>query len=307
MKKETVLITGVAGFIGSHVADAFINQGYIVVGVDNLLTGSIINIPKKVIFYNLNLNKPKKLIRILKKHQPTYIIHHASNLVNVSFSLKYPWKAYQDIVMTSHLLEAAKRFGAKHIVFASSANVYAHPPKLPITESSSINPVSPYGLTKLAIENHLKYFCTRYQLTYTIFRYFNVYGPRQSTKTSAAIPTIIDQTLKNNKITVIGGTQKRDFIFVKDVAKANLLACQKNIQGIFNIGTGKQTSINRIVAHIIKLTKKKPTIIYSLRDTADADSSKASIRKVKKQLDWHPETTLAEGLKETVMYYMKEK
>lgn len=303
MKKNTILITGVAGFIGSHIADLFIKKGHTVIGIDNLKHGNKKNANKKVILYNVDLTKSRKVKKILSLHHPEIIIHHASNLVDVAMSHKHPWLTYKDVIMTSNMLEDAQLFGVKHIIFSSSANVYGNIEAIPITEDSPIAPLSPYGISKIALENHLQYYAKRYGTKVTIFRYFNVYGTRQSPHSKAAIPSFINGIINSEVISVRGGTQTRDFIYVKDVALANYLAATRGIAGTFNIGTGKQIQIISVIEHISRILKKKPLIKHAERDVSDAPMSEASIYKAKKMLKWSPQTTLETGLRETARYY----
>lgn len=303
IKKNTILITGVAGFIGSHIADLFIEHGHTVIGIDNLRHGNKKNVNKRVILYNVDLTKTRKVKQILFSHHPEIIIHHASNLVDVAMSHKHPWLAYKDVIMTSNMLEDAQLFGVKHIIFSSSANVYGNIESIPITESSPISPLSPYGLAKAALENHLQYYSKRYGTKVTIFRYFNVYGTRQSIYSKAAIPNFINGILNSNIIEVRGGTQTRDFVFVKDVALANYLAATKGVAGTFNIGTGKQMQIISVIELISKILKKKPQIKHAEKDVSDAPMSEASIHKAKTMLKWSPQTSFEKGLTETISYH----
>lgn len=303
IKKNTILITGVAGFIGSHIADLFIQRGHTVIGIDNLKHGNRKNVNKHVILYNVDLTKTTKVKQVLSSHHPEIIIHHASNLVDVAMSHKHPWLAYKDIIMTSNMLEDAKFFGVKHIIFSSSANVYGNIESIPVTETSQVAPLSPYGLAKIALENHLHYFAKRYGTKVTIFRYFNVYGTRQSAYSKAAIPSFINGIINSKIISVRGGTQTRDFVFVKDVALANYLAATRGTAGTFNIGTGKQMQIISVIELISKILKKKPQIKHVEKDVSDAPMSEASIHKAKIMLKWSPKTSFEKGLTETISYY----
>lgn len=304
-KKNTILITGVAGFIGSHIADLFIEHGFTVIGIDNLKHGNKKNVNKKVILYDVDLTKSRKVKKILSLHHPEVIVHHASNLVDVAMSHKHPWLTYKDVIMTSNMLEDAQLFGIKHIIFSSSANVYGNVKTIPIKESSPISPLSPYGLSKIALENHLHYYAKRYGTKVTIFRYFNVYGARQSALSKAAIPNFINGILCDRTIHLRGGTQTRDFIYVKDVARANFLAATTGIEGTFNIGTGKQIQIITAIELISKILKKSPNIKHIEKDVSDAPLSEASIENAKTILKWTPKTSFEKGLRETIQYYLE--
>lgn len=304
--KNVVLITGNAGFIGSHIADEFIKHKYIVLGIDNLKSGNKINIHPHVKFFNVDLNKTHVIEEILKKYKPQILIHNASNLVDVALSVKYPNRAYKDSLMTVKLLEKAKKYGVGHIIFPSSANVYGSQAKLPITEEYVTNPLSPYGLTKVAIEEYLQYFSNVYKIPVCIFRYFNVYGPRQTIRNSSVIPTLITRLLIHKTIHLNGGDQTRDFIYVTDIAKVNRLVCEQKTEGIYNIGSGKQIQIKQVLSILEKITQKHTKVTYTPKSISDCDFSQASIKKIQNSIHWTPKINFEEGLKKTVDYFSQE-
>jgi UDP-glucose 4-epimerase len=305
--KKVVLVTGNAGFIASHIADELLRNNYHVVGIDNLKNGKTTNINPKVDFYNIDLNHIHAVESILKKYKPNVLVHHASNLVDVSLSVRYPWRAHKDTVMTTKLLEKAQRHGLEHVIYASSANVYGNQTALPIQESFPVQPLSPYGLAKTAIEEYVAYISTIHNITHCIFRYFNVYGPRQSLRYKPVIPTFIHNLLTGKRLVMHGGMQTRDFVFVTDVARANRISCDKKATGIYNIGSGKQIQITQVVAILEKLTNKTAVVKHLAKDISDYDFSHASIEKAYKQLGWSPEVALEDGLKQTVKYYAAKK
>lgn len=302
MKK--ILITGGAGFIGSHVSDAFLQKEYKVVVVDKELTENIKNISKKIKFYNIDLNDAQSIRDLIEKEKPHVISHHASELVGVKESIINPQKAFQDIILASNLFEAAKNTTVKQIIFSSSANIYDKKSILPINELAKVNPVSPYGITKLAIETYCSYLEQMWGMKFTIFRYFNVYGPRQRlTKDAGIIPLIIDKTLKNKEVIIYGtGEQTRDFTYVKDIAYANVLASEKNVSGIFNVGTMKELSINKLIKLIEEMLGKKIKRKYK-SNFDEIGRSLADNSKIKKYLQWSPETNFKDGLSATIKYY----
>jgi UDP-glucose 4-epimerase len=302
MKK--VLITGGAGFIGSHIADAFLEDGYDVVVIDNITTGSKRNISSKVLFYKNDLNDLKKVKEIISLEKPQIISHHASGLVGVKESILNPQKAFQDMIIAANVFEAAKDNDVKHIIFSSSANVYAKTTLVPIVESSPVNPLSPYGITKLAIEAYCQYLTQIWNMKFTIFRYFNVYGPRQRIGDYAGIvSSIINKALKNEEIIISGsGKQSRDFIYVKDIAYANLMAAKKKIEGVFNVGTMKDVSINELIYSIERIMGKKLKKKYKT-SFDQINRSLADNTKIKKVLQWEPKTKIIDGLKETILSY----
>lgn len=302
MKK--ILITGGSGFIGSHVSDAFLKRGYKVIIIDKALTRNVKNVYPNVSFYKVDLNDPQPIREIIKQEKPHIISHHASELVGVRESTMNPQKAFRDIVLTSNLFEAAKNTTVKRIIFSSSANVYDKKSTVPISELAPVNPVSPYGIAKLAIETYCSYLEQIWAMKFTIFRYFNVYGPRQRlTKHAGIIPLLINKILKNREVIIYGtGEQSRDFIYVKDIAHANVLASEKNISGIFNVGTMQELSINELIRLIEKMLNKKVKRKYQ-SNFDEIERSLADNSKIKKLLQWHPETSFTDGLKETINYY----
>ncbi|KKQ96386.1 MAG: hypothetical protein A3C27_01680 [Candidatus Levybacteria bacterium RIFCSPHIGHO2_02_FULL_39_36] len=303
--RKTVLITGAAGFIGSHIVDKFISNNYHVVAVDNLKTGNKRNINSRAEYYNVDLNRAVDVKKMLKKYKPTQIIHHASNLVDVELSVKNPSRAYKDVPMTINLLEEAVRNGLEHFIFSSSANIYGNKLKTAAKESYEDDPSSPYGLTKQAIEKFIKYASSRYNFKHTILRYFNVYGERQNINSQAAIPTFIKQLIIGQPLQIRGGNQLRDFVYVGDVAVANLLAAQAKKNFTFNIGSGKQVELKSLVMLITSIMGKKPTIQYIDREAADSFYSGGIITKAKRELGWRPQTSLKKGLTQTIDYYLK--
>lgn len=300
MKK--ILVLGGCGFIGSHVAEVFVKNNYPVYIIDNLSTGKLENKPQKAKFYNLDLRNREKLDKIFKEIKPDVISHHASGLVGVQESVDDPKKAFSDLEITANVVELAKKHKIKHIIFSSSANVYAKGELVPISEESNINPISPYGITKLAIESYLNY-SSVFGLKVTIFRYFNVYGPRQSfEKVGGIVPVLINSLSKNSKALIFGGNQTRDFIYAEDIAYANFLASKKGVAGIYNVGSGEGISINNLINILEKLTNQKLNITRRKKFT-EIDDSVADISKIKNSLGWKPQISLEKGLIKTIEFY----
>lgn len=302
MKK--ILITGGAGFIGSHISDAFLQKGYKVIIADKALTENIKNISQNITFYNIDLNNAQSIKDLIKKEKPQIISHHASELVGVKESITNPQKAFRDIILAANLFEAAKNTTVKQIIFSSSANVYDKKSPVPINELAPINPISPYGVAKLAIEKYCLCLEQIWKMKFTIFRYFNVYGPRQKlTKDAGIIPLLINKALEGEDVVIYGtGQQSRDFTYVKDIAYANVLASEKNISGIFNVGTMQEISINELIRLIEEMLNRKVKKKY--RSSFDEiGRSLADNSKIKKLLQWRPETSLTDGLRETINYY----
>jgi len=300
---ERVMITGASGFIGSHIVQFFLKKRISVIAVDHREPGYNVPGTGGFKFLKTNLNRTTGTELIIRKYKPVCIIHHASNLVDVELSIRYPGKAFADIQMTVCLANLGRKYGMKHFIYASSANVYGSPETEPITENFSVDPMSPYGITKASVESFLTLFSVTYRIPCTIFRYFNVYGPHQTLHTRAAIPSFVTGILKGRRIEVRGGDQTRDFVYVGDVARANYLAFRKKAGGIINIGGGKPISINSLVALIAGMTGIKPDVNYIPRGSTDSVRSWADIKKAGKLLGWKPQVSIERGMKKTIAYF----
>lgn len=299
-----VLVTGGAGFIGSHVVDLLIENGYEVVIVDNLSTGKEEFINEKAIFYKKDITDDD-LYEIFEKEKPDYVIHQAAQ-IDVQKSIDNPvFDAKVNVLGTVNLLECCRKSGVKKTVYASSAAVYGNPEYLPIDEGHRINPISYYGISKHTPEHYFEVYRQLYDLKYTILRYANVYGIRQDPKGEGGVISIfIDKMLKGEMPVIFGdGNQTRDFVYVKDVAKANLLALEKGDNEIVNISTNKPTSINELVDLMNKIMNTSLEPVYKEPRKGDIVHSYLDNKKALDVLGWKPEYSLEEGLKETIEYY----
>jgi len=301
-----VLVTGGAGFIGSNIADLLIENGYEVVIVDNLSTGKEEFINKKAIFYKKDITDDD-LCEIFKKERPDYVIHQAAQ-IDVQKSIANPvFDAKVNILGTVNLLECCRKSDVKKVVYASSAAVYGNPEYLPIDERHRINPISSYGISKHTAEHYFEVYSQLYDLKYTILRYANVYGIRQDPKGEGGVISIfIDKMLKGERPIIFGdGKQTRDFVYVKDVAKANLLALKRGDNEVVNISTNKPTSINELVEIMNKIMNTSLKPIYTEPRKGDIIHSYLDNKKALEVLGWTPEYSLEEGLKETIEYYKR--
>ncbi|WP_019907474.1 SDR family oxidoreductase [Thermoanaerobacter indiensis] len=299
-----VLVTGGTGFIGSHIVDLLIENGHGVVIVDNLSTGKEEFINKKAIFYKKDITDDD-LYEIFKKEKPDYVIHQAAQ-IDVQKSIDNPlFDAKVNILGTVNLLEYCRKSGVKKIVYASSAAVYGNPECLPIDEGHKINPISYYGISKHTPEHYFEVYSQLYGLKYTILRYANVYGIRQDPKGEGGVISIfIDKMLKGERPIIFGdGNQTRDFVYVKDVAKANLLALEKGDNEVVNISTNKPTSINELVDLMNKIMNTSLMPIYAEPRKGDIMHSYLDNKKALDVLGWRPEYSLEDGLRETIEYY----
>ncbi len=303
-----VLVTGGGGFIGSHIVDTLISNGYGVVIVDNLITGKRRNVNKEAKFYNVDLTS-KELKKVFKKESPDFVSHQAAQ-VNVRHSIKNPlFDAHNNILGGVNLLECCKDYKVKRVVYASSGGaIYGNPKYLPCDEKHPIKPISPYGVSKFTVELFLNYYHQTFGLEYCALRYSNVYGPRQDPKGEAGIVTIfIDNLLNKKQCTINGdGKQTRDFVYVKDVANANLLALKGECNGCaINIGSGKELSINGLYKKIKIALGSDKNPAYGSAIKGEVNHIYLDIKLAKKVWGWVPKFDLDKGLKETIKWFKK--
>src|SRR3989338_5355508 len=307
---EKVLVTGGAGFIGSTTADLLIENGFEVCIVDNLFMGKKENIPKKAVFYKADVREKKALQKIFEKEKPQYAMHFAAHM-NLRQSITDPFfNADVNITGSLNLLECCREAKTKKIIFASSGGAaYGDPFELPVPESHALQPLSPYGASKIAVEQYLFSYWKNFGLDFTAMRYANVYGPRQNPESEAGVISIFARAMLENREPLIfgNGEQTRDFVFSGDVARANLLALKKDTKRkIFNIGTSEEHSVNEIFSYLKKFfgfekgAVKKPAISGEVKRIS-LDNSNA-----KKELSWAPETSFAKGLEITAEWLKKE-
>ncbi len=300
MKK--VLVTGGAGFIGSWVADTLIDNGFDVVVADNLSSGFMKNINPKIKFYNADI-RDNKISEIFEKEKPDFVFHLAAK-INLRESVENPVESADvNIIGTLNLLMNCVRYNVKKFIFSSTGGaMYDENCKLPASENEKENPISPYGISKFAIEKYLEFFKKVYGIDYVSLRYSNVYGPRQNSKGEAGVIAIFIDNLLSGKQPVINGSgeQTRDYVYVKDVAKANLLALE--LSGIFNVGTGKETDVNEIFRNIKKILNSNINEIHGVWAEGDLMRSCLNSEKLIGK-GWKIKYNLEEGLKETVDYF----
>ncbi|NNU77323.1 NAD-dependent epimerase/dehydratase family protein [Clostridium estertheticum] len=300
-----VLITGGAGFIGSNVVDLLIKEGHIVVVVDNLSQGKRENVNSIAEFYKCDVLDLAELSVIFYTEKPDIVIHNAAQ-IDVQTSLKRPaLDAEINIKGTINVLECCKKFGVKKIIYPSSAAVYGNPKYLPVDENHPVDPISFYGISKHTPEHYIKTYAELYNIKYTIFRYANVYGIRQDPKGEGGVVSIfIDEFLNNKSPIVFGdGNQTRDFIYVKDIAKANLLAINSGNKEILNISTENPVTVNEIFGLMKKIFNSDLEAIHEKERDGDIRESYLKNEKAYKFLSWKNEYSLKDGLKETCSYY----
>ena len=301
-----ILVTGGAGFIGSHVVDLFVAQGYEVVIVDDLSTGRASNLNPAAKFYQMDIRSPQ-IREIFESEKPDYVSHHAAQM-DVRRSVAQPlFDADINILGSINLLETAKDFQIKRFIYISTGGaVYGEPESLPCDESHPINPICQYGASKHTVEHYLYMYYMNYGLKYTVLRYPNVFGPRQDPHGEAGVVAIFTgKMLAGEEVTINGdGDQTRDFVYVGDCAQANLLALTIDHEsGIYNLGWGRPTSINEICSVLVNVTGYSLPVQYGPAKVGETRHIYLDASKVKRDLGWAPTVTLEEGLEKTVGYF----
>lgn len=304
-----ILVTGGAGFIGSHVVDEYIKADHEVVVIDDFSTGKKENLNPKAKFYQADICDKKAVDNILREEKPQLLNHHAAQM-SVRDSVKDPiFDARVNIFGLLNLLESGKRM-FKKIIFASSGGVvYGNTSVLSTPEDyEPKRPVSPYGITKLASEHYLNFYYSEYGIPYVALRYGNVYGPRQNPHGEAGVVAIFSKKLIHNEQPVINGDgeQTRDYVYVGDVARANVSTVNDNIRGEFNIGTGIETSVNDIFHHLVEITGTKIEELHGPAKPGEQIRSCLSANKAKDVFNWFPKVGLREGLEKTVDFFRSE-
>jgi len=302
----SVLVTGGAGFIGSNIVDGLIEEGHKVIVVDNLSTGKKENLNEEAEFYQLDI-RDQGLEKVFKQYDITHVIHHAAQ-IDVQHSIKDPlFDAQNNILGTINVLEMAKKYKVEKIIYASSAAVYGEPDYLPVDEEHPIKAMSPYGITKHTPEHYIKMYSELYNLKYTIFRYSNVYGPRQDPKGEGGVVSIfVDKMLAEERPVIFGdGQQTRDFIHVYDIVKANLLSLEKGDNVLINISTESRDSVNDLVEYLNEILPYSLESINEESRKGDILHSSLANGKAKELLGWTPDYDLRAGLEQTVEYYSK--
>ncbi len=304
-----VLVTGGAGFIGSHVVDKLISHGYEVSVVDNLSSGKQENLNSSAKLYAADIVEAKALDKVFEIERPDFVIHHAAQ-IDVQASMHDPaLDAEVNILGAINLVKCSAIYKVKKLIYASSAAVYGDPAYLGLDEKHPVKPVSFYGISKHTPEHYLQVFAYLNQIRYCVLRYANVYGPRQASKGEGGVVAIfVDRLLRQQSPFIYGdGEQTRDFVYVKDVASANLAALGHGNNDIFNISSNTQTSVNQLFAICSDLAKSGLEPIYKAARPGDIVHSYLDNNKAKAELGWSPEYSLYQGLKDTISYYSPSK
>lgn len=304
-----VLVTGGAGFIGSHVVDGYLAEGLDVIVVDDLSRGARENLAPGVCFYQVDIRDRAALRSIFEKQQPDLINHHAAQ-IDVRQAVREPaFDAETNILASIHLLELAIQHGVKRFVYASTGGaIYGEPKILPADEDTPVLPITPYGISKHTVEHYLFLFNILYGLPYVVLRYGNVYGPRQSSKGEAGVVAIFcEQMLQGITPTIYGdGTKTRDYIEVSDVVRANVQALKLGGGEIFNIASGVRTTdfeIFTAVREALDIPPFEPT--YAPKRPGEVDHIGLEVTKARAKLDWQPQVGLRDGIQKTADWFRR--
>jgi len=304
-----ILVSGGAGFIGSQIADAYIKAGHNVIIADNMSTGVKEFINPKAEFYNLDI-RGEKISEVFEKHKIDVINHHAAQ-IDLRKSLDDPkYDVDVNVNGSINLLQNAIKYGVKKFIFASTGGaIYGEHDYFPADEKHPIRPYAPYGINKNTIEKYLFYYNHVYGLDYIVFRYANVYGPRQNPFGECGVVAIFtDKMLKGTLPLINGdGKQTRDYVYVGDVVKANVLALNAKGPAIYNIGTSVETDVNYIFDKVNEYAGTGFNENHGPPKKGEQRRSVLSYEKIKNELGWIPEVDMAKGLELTIDYFKKHK
>jgi UDP-glucose 4-epimerase len=305
-----IVVTGGAGFIGSHVVEVYLARGHEVLIVDNLVTGKRENLHPKARFFELDIGDPKTA-DLIRSERPDVVNHHAAQM-DVRKSVADPiFDAQTNILGTIELLKASRDAQVKKFLLVSSGGaVYGEQETFPAPESHPTWPVSPYGVSKRSGELYAHFFMAEYGLPFVAFRYANVYGPRQDPHGEAGVVAIFSgRMLRGEPITVNGdGSQTRDYVYAGDVARMSALALETDATGPVNIGTGVETDVNQLAALLLEAAKSKSEVRHGPAKSGEQKRSVVDVHRAADAFGWRPEMSLREGLSRTVEFFrMKQR
>ena len=305
MTPTRILVTGGAGFIGSHVVDRLLELGHSVAVVDNLASGSAANLSQAATLYETDIAGPA-LDDVLRTERPEVVCHYAAQ-ISVQQSMRDPVAdANTNILGSLNLLQSCVRNGVRKVVYTSSGGaIYGEPQYLPCDEVHPVQPLSFYGASKYAIEKYLYVYRLAHGLDYTALRLGNVYGPRQDPTGEAGVVAIFAQAMLDDRPMVISGTgeQERDFVYVRDVADASVAALEQGGGESYNIGTGMGTSINRIYSLLKEGSGYSGEASYGPARPGEVFRIYLDVAKARDGLGWTPRYSLEDGLRETLQWF----
>lgn len=299
-----ILVTGGAGFIGSHIVDCLIELGHEVCIADSMIHGKEENVNKLALLKKIDI-RDEKLKDVFKDFQPEVVIHNAAQ-ISVPKSLENPMEdASINILGSLNVLEACRKAGVRKIIYPASAAIFGQPIYLPIDEKHPLNMISGYGITKHTVEHYLQTYKSLYNIDYVVLRYSNVYGPRQDYSGEGGVISIFcEKIIKNISPYIYGdGKQLRDFIYVKDIVKANIMAIESLNNGIYNVCSSNKISVNQLLDIINEVSEKNITPIYKGERKGDIKDSYMTYDKINNEIGWQPEYDLCDGIKETIKHF----
>ncbi|MCX7985222.1 MAG: GDP-mannose 4,6-dehydratase [Bacteroidetes bacterium] len=300
-----ILVTGGAGFIGSHVVDAYIAEGHSVIVVDNLSSGSLENVNPKATFYKMDIRSSE--IEDLFRGETIDVVNHHAAQMDVRRSVADPkFDADVNVLGGLNIFENARKYGVKKIIFASTGGaIYGEQEYFPADEDHPTRPLSPYGITKLTTEKYLYFYKTVYGINYVVLRYGNVYGPRQNPHGEAGVVAIFCSKLIKGEQPIINGngTQTRDYVYVGDVVSANVMALHTSRTDVYNVGTGRETDVNTLFSILRDILRPSCPEQHGPAKVGEQMRSVISPEKIHRVLGWKPTVTLEQGLRLTADYF----
>ena len=302
-----IIVTGGAGFIGSHIVDAYLAAGHEVLVLDSLWEhggGRRANVPDRASFVHMDI-RDENVGRIFAEFKPEIVSHHAAQH-SVAISSRDPiYDAQVNVVGMLNVLESAVKAGSRKVVFASSGATFGNPEKFPIGDDTPQLPTSPYGITKMVTEHYLRFYKAEKGLDFTALRYGNVYGPRQDPNGEAGVISIfIGKFLEKQGIRIDwDGEQTRDYVYVGDVARANIEALERGSGGCYVIGTGVKTSVNAIYRALVEISGFEAPVTHAPRRPGDPRDAQFDASRARKDLGWSATTKLIDGMRLTYDYF----
>lgn len=301
VSRQTVLVTGGAGFIGSHLVDKLIELGHRVLIVDDLSTGRLQNINKQAHFLHASINSPL-VEELIARERPNIVSHHAGQN-SLTVSVRDPVKdATINIEGSVRLIEACRRHGVGRIIYGSSASVYGEPQYTPCDEGHPIEPISPFGLSNYVVEEYLRLYNLLHRLDYRVLRYANVYGPcRDLHEETGIIATFISSMVRGKQPSILGtGDHERDFVYIDDVVDAHMRAMERGTVGAYNVGTGHSVSVSDVFELMKEVMKYRWGPVYGPQRPGDISRISLNPAKAAAELGWRPTVGLEEGIRRTV-------